>query len=105
MQLFHDPLLHKQERMPASNQNSLPPVSRGSECDAQVGRDGVMNRCYQRQAHILKFQHAVAQALVIMNKVVLIAMLAQVLHSAAAKGVRLCKTARQFAAPLNDIAH
>jgi hypothetical protein len=62
-----------------------------------------MQGCHQGQAHVLDFQHAVTEALVIVYQVVIVAVLAQVFHRPAPKGVGFGKTPGQFAHPLNNI--
>ncbi len=81
------------------------PASRGGQGNTQVAGDRVVDRGHQRQPHGLQMQHAVAQALVVVNQVVLAAVLAQVLHHAPAKRVGFGEAAGQLAQPFNDVAH
>ena len=104
VQLLDHFLLHDEERVPAPDQQPLPPVARRFQGYTQVAGDGVVHRGHQRQAHVLDVQHAVAEALVVMDEVVLARVLAQVAHRPPPEGVGLGKAAGEFAAPLDDIA-
>src|SRR6056297_901239 len=90
--------------MPATDQQTLSPVTGCTQRNAQIAGYRVVNGGHQGQAHSLNLQHAPTQALVIVNQVVVVAVFAQVLHRPTAKGVRLCKAACELAQPLDNIA-
>ena len=75
MQLLDHFFLHIQERVPAPDKQLLSPVASCAQRNTQIAGDGMMHRSHQRQPHILDFQHAIAQTLIIVNQVVIMAML------------------------------
>ena len=103
VQLLDHFLLHIEEGVPAANQQALPRMTASREGDAQVAGDRVVNRGHQGQAHVLDLQHAVTQALVVVDQVVLVAVLPQVFDRPAPEGIGLGKTAGQLARPLDHV--
>ena len=71
------PHLHAEETEPAARREALPGVGRVRQGELAVDRDGVVQRRQQRPAVLDHAEHPVAQALVVVHDVELVAALRQ----------------------------
>jgi hypothetical protein len=102
-QLTHHPALHPQKGVPAPDEQALGQAAGRPQRDAQVVRDRMVHRGHEGKTLGLQAQHAVAEALVVVDEIVVPTVTMQVVAHASAEGIGLGKTTGELAAPFDHV--